>query len=71
MCETFRTLSPESISTGEDYVYFYYSVTKPNEIWNISFIMNDGFKLDREFRKKEGFGVYFKNNGRVRNFDIM
>lgn len=62
---------PESIYTGENYVYFYFSVSRLNEIWSVLFVLDDGFKINRVFKKDEGFGVYFRRDGRVRNFDIM
>ena len=63
--------NPESIYTGENYVYFSFYVSKSNEVWNVLFGLDDGFEIKRVFKKGEGFGVYFRKDGRVRNFDIM
>ena len=52
-------------------MYFYFSVSRLNEIWSVLFVLDDGFKINRVFKKDEGFGVYFRRDGRVRNFDIM
>lgn len=64
-----RLGDPYSISTGSDFLCFSYSVNKKNEIWQINFVLKDGYVFRKTYKQgMDSFYIYFNSQGYVSSF---